>query len=681
MRKLSLLVLFSLVVPVLTWAQGLNDPALQAAIDAANAADPNLGRPLRWEFEILLPTTDSALSCPLVPGVQLADASTPYVVTLYYGGPNGELPYVVHVAQDGSRAQRCDTKFPNMGMSAVSLLPEATAPDPCTVVPSGPFANVRSAPDTEAEQTATIEGARPALGRNTDFTWYLVAEGWVAGTVVTNSGDCLSNNLSIRDATIASGLAPSAQPTPPPAGGPTAVPGIPTATPQADFTCPAGFDGYLPPRIRAGQVTAQVEQGGFPNSIRRLPTTDSDRLGSIQPGRRIDLVIDGPQCSAGFVWWLVEIDGVRGWTAESSFSEGTYFLAPTPGNAVTVDGEEVAPLPPGDATAPAPPRPITFAEVGDLTLAATLNVGAAPLLGGLRADDTLVWATGPQVFAVAFPPLAGATPLDQLTGGQFTSVTTEASGDVVYAGDDSGVLHAYRDGAIARVNAHESPVNTLALSPDGALLASGSGSATTDAGTWTLRLWDIAGAQGAQGAPLPAVFARSVRFPYPVTGVAFSGDGAFMAVVGQQTTPEPAAALWVYGDGGRGASVVSLGLDPADAGNAFVTAVPGGSGFLYGRGGLVFELDPATGTEAARLGLANDTEIRDIAVNPTGDNVVAIAGDSVLTLTTLAGLRGASEPGTLPSLAVSAVDVAFSADGARLLVQLADGAVEVYGLP
>ncbi len=674
MRKLPFLLLFLLILPALTWAQGLNDPALQAAINAANAADPNLERPMRWEFEILLPTTDSALSCPLVPGVQLAETQTPYIVTLYFGGTDDEVPYVVHVAQDGSSAQRCDAKFPNMGMSAVSLLPQATAATPCTVTPSGPFANVRSAPDTEAEQTASIEGERQALGRNTDFTWYLVAEGWVAGTVINNSGDCLSNNLSVRDATIASGLAPSQQPTPVPAGQPTAVAAVPTATPQSDFTCPAGFDGYLPPRIRTGQITAQVEQGGVPNSIRRLPTTESDRIGNIQPGRRLDLVIDGPQCSDGFVWWLVEIDGVRGWTAESSFSSESYFLSPTPGNEVTADGEEIAPPPPQDETSVTNAPMITSDALGSLSAELTLNLGPDPIIGGLRTDNTLVWGLEGTVLSALFPPMDGGSTIDTNPQDTVTSLTTDESG-WSYAGWSSGIINAYNEGASITVNAHDAPVNTLAIAPDGALIASGSGSLATEPSTWALRLWEPTILQGAQN---PVAFTRSIRFPYPVTDVAFSGDGAYMAVIAQQTTPEPAAAIWVYGEGGLGENVTTLALETDDAGSAFVVGEPDGSQFFYGRGNALQRLDPATGTETVAATLSSETVLREVAINPAGDGVAAIVGDASVMFTTLAQLRGENAATPQAQLPVRATNALFGANGDVLLVQTVDGDLGVY---
>ncbi|MEO0565448.1 MAG: hypothetical protein AAF125_25295, partial [Chloroflexota bacterium] len=177
-RLLICLGLIFLVLP--TTAQNLSDAALEAAINAANEAVPSLGRPARWTFEILLPTNDSALGCPLVPGVNTSLSKTPYIVDLVYVTNGVETVYAVHAAGDGSSAQRCDDKFGGVGMGGAAFLPAPSAPDACFASPSGPFANVRSAPAVDAVQLAEITLERPVLGRNPDFTWWLVAEGWVA---------------------------------------------------------------------------------------------------------------------------------------------------------------------------------------------------------------------------------------------------------------------------------------------------------------------------------------------------------------------------------------------------------------------------------------------------------------------------------------------------------------------
>jgi len=148
--------------------------------------------------------------------------------------------------------------------------------------------------------------------------------------------------------------APAATPTL--VGGITATPtplGTPAASPtpnaaatlsanvgltMTQYACPPDYVGYLPPRIRPGRASAAVEQGGVPNRLRSLPiadNTNAPQVGQVQPGRTLDAVLNGPACSGGFVWWYVEIDGIRGWTAESNVATNEYFLVATSGNEVT----------------------------------------------------------------------------------------------------------------------------------------------------------------------------------------------------------------------------------------------------------------------------------------------------------------------------------------------------------
>lgn len=98
-----------------------------------------------------------------------------------------------------------------------------------------------------------------------------------------------------------------------------------------ELICPAGYPGYLPPRLVIGPATAAIEAGGIPNTLRSYPVTDDaigQRLGTIQPGRTIDNVLAGPACNQGIVWWLVQVDGARGWTAESNIGPNEYYIRP-----------------------------------------------------------------------------------------------------------------------------------------------------------------------------------------------------------------------------------------------------------------------------------------------------------------------------------------------------------------
>lgn len=576
--------LFGLMLALLMmWpagAQGLSDPALQAAVAAASAARPDLGRPTRWEFEILLPTNDSAMSCPLVAGVQTSISTTPIVVTLYY-----DEPYVVHVASDGSKAQPCDWKFPSMG---VIPMPPPSAPDACTITPSGPYANVRATPDTEGVPLGTIEGDRPALGRNAEWTWYLVAEGWVAGTVVNATGNCLSNDLSIRDSQIAASLAPVMD-----EGAPAeALDSTPAAllprpiVPDSATTCPP--TGYMPPRLTTGAATAQIELGGLPNSIRSLPTTQSDRLGNIQPGRTIDFVHDGPLCGEGYVWWNVTVDGVRGWTAESNVADQSYYIQPTAGNAA----------------------PVT-ANSGGPTLISAENIAALqPVHTMTEPNAGAVWAGMANTFAytatdaqgstsanVAVYPVTEIVPLSTTVAG-YAPITLQFGprSSELYIGREDGRLYASsmdgRDHSVS-FNAHEGAVTALAFSPDGTLLATASGRESDGADAWAVRLWDVARLSTAASDAL----VRSVRFPYAPVDVTFSADGRYLAVAGAKTSEPMGAGLWVYADSGRGENVETLGLPTPTVDVLPFVEAAGGAAFLYGRENALHRYDPTTGTD------------------------------------------------------------------------------------
>ena len=121
------------------------------------------------------------------------------------------------------------------------------------------------------------------------------------------------------------------------------------------------------------------------------------------------------------------------------------------------------------------------------------------------------------------------------------------------------------------IDAHDSPVNVITFNADGTRMVTGSGSDDTPADTWTLNLWDVTRLQA--NLADPNALLRSIRFPYPVQDAAFSADGQSLAVVAETTGDEPAAALWVYDEGGTGANVFTLALSET-GGVAFVERVP-----------------------------------------------------------------------------------------------------------
>jgi hypothetical protein len=101
------------------------------------------------------------------------------------------------------------------------------------------------------------------------------------------------------------------------------APGIIQA--QSTAPCPTA----PPPRLalHPGEVIAQVLPG-LPNVVRSQPAQGSASVirGLIPAGGIFDL-LDGPVCGNGMNWWLVNYNGVIGWTPEAS-TLGEYWLAP-----------------------------------------------------------------------------------------------------------------------------------------------------------------------------------------------------------------------------------------------------------------------------------------------------------------------------------------------------------------
>jgi hypothetical protein len=85
--------------------------------------------------------------------------------------------------------------------------------------------------------------------------------------------------------------------------------------------------GFLPSRLVVGEYGAVTP--GTPNNLRSQPDPASSKVGQI-PGEAIFLVIDGPVCDTAnsIAWWLVEYNGIQGWTAEGQ--AGTYYTEPLP---------------------------------------------------------------------------------------------------------------------------------------------------------------------------------------------------------------------------------------------------------------------------------------------------------------------------------------------------------------
>ncbi|GEM_PF-4827661 len=341
------LILFSLLLCCFGQVGAQDDSlAREAAITAARPFTN--ARPSSWRFEILTATNLANLGCPTASATSdLGRLVVPYRYTLTYASGD----YVVHASSDGTVVALCDPKFvtPPTAATPISATPISATPvgatpvgvpsatpftpgtiNPCIVNAGGAFVNVRERPASTGRQVGQIFSGQPyqasVKSSNPGDLWYYIVGGWVSATVVTTTGDCAG--LSVNDGLIGTGSGLVS-----PAGTP-----IPANTALEVYACPSGFVGYLVPRIKTGTSTARVGVGGIPNTLRSQPVANDavgQRLGTIQPSRTIDRVIQGPACSGSVVWWFVEIDGRQGWTAESNAAESEYYLEPTAGNEVT----------------------------------------------------------------------------------------------------------------------------------------------------------------------------------------------------------------------------------------------------------------------------------------------------------------------------------------------------------
>ncbi len=84
----------------------------------------------------------------------------------------------------------------------------------------------------------------------------------------------------------------------------------------------------------------------LPNRLRSAAKLSGNYLGQIEPGSGLK-VIDGPICSDGYSWWLVESlqSGLQGWTVEGKSSE--QWVLPCP-NEHAACSETTAPVPPAE---------------------------------------------------------------------------------------------------------------------------------------------------------------------------------------------------------------------------------------------------------------------------------------------------------------------------------------------
>jgi uncharacterized protein YraI len=133
---------------------------------------------------------------------------------------------------------------------------------------------------------------------------------------------------------------------------------------------PSSCSGLPTPRLRIGEA-ARVTPGGLPNSVRVQTDPTAGAVGEIPAGATF-MVLDGPRCGAGYTWWLVDYNGIVGWTPEGDASE--YWLEPL-GAGVTPTNSGLVLLPTRTPTL-APTLPVATATPVAMQITPANSLGA-----------------------------------------------------------------------------------------------------------------------------------------------------------------------------------------------------------------------------------------------------------------------------------------------------------------
>jgi WD40 repeat protein len=527
----------------------------------------------------------------------------------------------------------------------------------CFLRSSGTFANVRNGPNTNSTQVTQIfpNQSYAVLGVDASTNWLFFNQGWANRSVLELSGDC-SNLLTLDPQFVGSGSV---------------------------FFCQPEYNGYLPPRITLGTANARITAGNIPNRLRAEPTISATQIGEIQPSRTLDAIIDGPACNEGYVWWQVNIDNTIGWTVESDINANAYYIEPIDGAGNPLDQ---APQPTPVSQSPPPSDTVNPSTFQTITSANSTNV------------DTLTTLQTQSPYIVAWSPIQSVLATISITDEiDFYSYPTFDNVDALYnlpdslqpsavafSADDRFLAIGNKDGQVYVVEledggfiggsylpqSHTSPVRALSWSHDGYKLASVSGfSEVPIAGAeWTLKVWDISA--GIQSPPNMFI---NYAFPYPLSDVAFSSDGTWIAVTGESPADQQ-AAIWIYNTGDM-QLYFSKGLVYMQ-GFSFVTETPDPAlgDFVYNNGDTAYRITVSSEDDAPIYSesgmLINEIEFRSQVI--TGAEVLfavtnatpgAFSGEE--TLTFVNALHSASPTA---SLTVSTTDIAFSPDGRVLAV-------------
>jgi len=242
------------------------------------------------------------------------------------------------------------------------------------------------------------------------------------------------------------------------------------------------------------------------------------------------------------------------------------------------------------------------------------------------------------------------------------SVAMSRDGTLLASGSEDGTIRLWdmpkRRSLGPPLVAHAGPIWGVAFSPNGKLLASGD-----DDGT--VRLWDVA-SQRALGPPVRA-------HAGPSTPLAFSPDGAMLASAGDDGW----IAIWAVTPGGalvRPASVAGCG----GGAQSWALAISrDGKDLANGCTDGTIALWRVAGTILSPVGTLNagDT-VFGVAFSPDGKTLASAGYDHTVRLWDVAGLRQIGAP--LTGHADTVFSVAFSPDGQTLASGSLDGTARLW---
>lgn len=449
----------------------------------------------------------------------------------------------------------------------------------CYLRPRETTINVRRAPRDKQVAQISPENSHVVLGANLAGDWLFFRQGWVSRSVLELVGDC--DNLPVLDPTkVSSG--------------------------SVHF-CPPLYQGFLPPRIDVGPASARVASGTLANRLRAEPALSARQIGEIPPRQVLDAVLDGPACDGAFVWWQVEVEGLIGWTAESDRNANVYYLEPfaAPINETTE--------PASGGQNPARDRSLGGLSADMAMMISSANLNRLDRTHVIPADDPLqvAWSPGMQSLAVLLAsgdlrffryPGYDAILIDlRSPDGVQTKAFDFSSDNKLAIGSQTGAV------SLVTLDENGSAAATMQLSPllpgavrdldwsaDGNLLAAAGGTQPSRlAGRGgALVVWEIDDFQDAPKAEAALHFA----FPYPLTDIAFSADGRWLAVAGEHVASRR-AALWVY-DVADGRLVFSKALVGMEA-QGLVRASPSAelADFFYSNGDSLYLVDIDSGKD------------------------------------------------------------------------------------